>query len=244
MQGGIIEKEAPIADLQGGADRPAARTSRPGCANRDVPGADGRAEGSVATARLRRACAPAMRRKPQREANAGRRPEDDQSDKPKRQAGREEAGGRKAEDARSTPPRGRRTELKEYYDARSCPQLMKRFAYTHPHAGARASRRSWSTWAWGRPDEHQAARRRRGRPGDRSPARSRRSAGRRSRSRISSCATGVPIGCMVTLRGRADVGVPGAAHDRGDPAHPRLPRALAASRSTAAATTPSASRSR
>ena len=43
---------------------------------------------------------------------------------------------------------------------------------------------------------------------------------------------------------RADVGVPGAPDDRGHPPDPRLPRALAASPSTAGGTTPSGSRSR
>ena len=68
--------------------------------------------------------------------------------------------------------------------------------------------------------------------------------GARSRSRASRCATAFAIGCKVTLRKRAHVRVPGSAHQRRDAAYPRLPRRVARARSTAAAITTWASKSR
>ena len=62
---------------------------------------------------------------------------------------------------------------------------------------------------------------------------------KRSRSRSSGCATGMPIGVKVTLRGAADVRLPRPHARTRAAAHPRLPR-RPHGRSTAAATTPSA----
>ena len=78
----------------------------------------------------------------------------------------------------------------------------------------------------------------------RSPARSRSSPSRRRRSPASRSRDGVPIGCMVTLRGVQHVRVPRPLRDDRAAARARLPRHLARARSTAAATTTSASRNR